>query len=736
MIHEEGEKMFNDSAIKKVSAYGTEAYSTALSETYYPVYIGSGKCVMSLDATGAQGLNNRVQKAFGGMPSAADMYTVGQAMVGDVLSEHNTIPYGFLDYAVSIDGKRFAAADIKENASVWKRVNNIFEAWVTTEYILDARVKIKFKTYIPYGSECVVYEIETESYNVMTGKTDAVYDIRFDFIFNLKTRDLRPVFDEVNYDGKIVTAKVRGHELYVKKICAESSCGAVEFEDKALKISFNLKARKNPEKGIIALSFDGKKHLANLQKEYEEHLGFWRGYYAQCAKADYGDVAAEFLYNNSLYLFRMGYEPEKGIPIGHPFYFPWCWQQCSFWDTQFVCDAMLRSGNIVDTEKFLCFLNKSVRKKGKAFPWMFIYDGTTFLDESRDNAPLCITAHAMTAIRAYECTRDVNLLRDKCYNIIKRCAETARDTLFKKRADGKWIITLPVSNDVVDDEGTEINQTFTTLWFATVIKKFVEYSKLLGENIDEVYEEIANNFYLEHDGEEYLNSAGVKAAEHGWASWVPFLPYPSEGADFLDKKLLDATLEKYTFAELYKLKQNSFQPWTDCIEAQAMHRVGKYERAHALMKKATEETFGDGYFCEIGPMQQTCGYPPYISAHGSYASCYLDTAVNFSIWEKKGSVFTALPAEYKSRSVTVEKILSAGGILLERGEYSPQCVMCRFKGNLDGYRVEIALPSSLLPENAKAEINGEYRVIRFGKRSVTVEFGKSENYEVRIAAKD
>ena len=104
--------MFSDASIRQVYPFRTVSESTAMPDKAYPVYFGSGSIVASVDATGMQGANNRVQDSFSGSPEAADMYVVGHGMVGDTLNPNNTVPFGWLDYDAVIDGERFDTAAI------------------------------------------------------------------------------------------------------------------------------------------------------------------------------------------------------------------------------------------------------------------------------------------------------------------------------------------------------------------------------------------------------------------------------------------------------------------------------------------------------------------------------------------------------------------------------------------------------------------------------------------------
>ena len=106
--------MFSDSCVRKAYPYRTVETSTAIPDKIFPVYIGSGKCVMSLDALGLQSLNNRVQGPYNCFPNAGDMYIVKNGMVGDAISPHNTLPLGRLTYELEIDGETLDAETLPQ----------------------------------------------------------------------------------------------------------------------------------------------------------------------------------------------------------------------------------------------------------------------------------------------------------------------------------------------------------------------------------------------------------------------------------------------------------------------------------------------------------------------------------------------------------------------------------------------------------------------------------------------
>ncbi|MBP5217036.1 MAG: hypothetical protein J6038_04290, partial [Bacilli bacterium] len=648
------------------------------------------------------------------------------------ISEHNTIPYGWIDYEVILDGERLDSEAIMARSGCWKRENDIAKATVTTEFILDCAIKVRLQSFIPYGSEALFFKVAVSSYDPLVGATDRLHSVEFRFRLHLETRQGVPIYSSISYENGLYHLVADGVERYEKVFRVTSSINEEpRLLEKMICSRLYLTASKKETSGAVCFCFDGKNSVEEEKELYQSHLASWADYYGRVANVEGGDAKSQFLFNSSLYLFRMGYDPKLGIPIGHPFFFPWCWMQCTFWDSSYVCDAMLRSGNVQAVRDFLGYLKRSVRPSGKAFPWMMIYNGKTFLDEKKDIAPLVICAHAMTAIRYYECTKDEKDLQDLCYPILKRCAETAVELFFRKDDSGRYIISEPVSNDVVEHPSDEVNQTFTAVWFLVIIRKFIEFSSRLGLKIPEIYQDIVRGYYLENDGKEYLHCRGHSAEEWHCASWLPFLTYPCEGMPLLDKQLLSATYDQYHYEDLYLSKQNSTQPWTCCIEAQSMQRVGRYERAYSLLQRAEEFAYGDGYFCEINPCAQTVGFPPYISAHGAFVSAYLNMFVSFSIWKKEGEILVGLPETLRMQKLSIKRILSPGAILLEQAEYSPREWKATLRGPLSGYRISLLKPP--LIEDAAVFLNGKAHPFEAKDGVLLIILPENGAYEIIVA---
>ncbi|MGN1099118.1 MAG: hypothetical protein ACI4S9_02130 [Christensenellales bacterium] len=717
--------MFNDSCVKKVYPYRAVEENTAIPDKIQPVYLGSSVCTMSFDATGMQGLNNRLQDSYAPWPRSCDMYVVKNGMIGDVLSPHNTIPLAWLDYTLTIDGEEFDAQRISECASMFRREIDIKRSVVVTEYILKG-VKVNIEAVIPYGTATVYYAFTFQSYDRNFPVCKEVRNIGISVKVNFTTRDGRKIYDDIKTEGDgALTCFVKGHEDYTvnMKFSARKTVEAIsDVRTAYVLLGDDAQSGENvSERYTFCASFDGKYTLNDYDRLSAENIRDWNGFWNDVARIEYSKTEEVFLFNQSLYLLHAGYEPSLGMPIGHPFSFPGCWQASVFWDAHFSMDAFMRSGCKKSAEEFITMLHRIMRTQGKPFPWMFIYDGTTFLDDKHDIAPLVISAQAMIAVRYYEIYRDEKVFKNEIYPILKACCDYALNNMYGKDASGRWVVSMAVSNDVVDEEGDEVNQTFTNLWFAVLFKKLIEYSEKFGIRISPKYYEIIQNLYIEQNDEEYLHCRGQSAEQARWASWLPFLYYPTECMPFIDETLFNKTHDKYSYVELYHDKQNSYQPWTEFIESQSDHRAGRLNDAYDLMRHGMEHTFGAGYFSEIGPQQQTVGAPPYLSAHSTFVSTVIDTFVSGSVWKREVGLFDNLPLALAQERVEISHMVAPQKFFVKRAVYTPDGVYAEVEGELQGTTLRIRAPEHMRADDIRVFVNEKRVECKFDRRKKIIE---------------
>jgi hypothetical protein len=245
------------------------------------------------------------------------------------------------------------------------------------------------------------------------------------------------------------------------------------------------------------------------------------------------------------------------------------------------------------------------------------------------------------------------------------------------------------------------------LWYLVVMKKTLEYATFMGREceVDPKCIEILANHRIDRNENEYLHCKDVTAAAHSCASWIPMLLYPTEAMPFVDLDLFDKTRAKYSFSNLYMEKQGDYQPWSDLMQASSDFRRGAIEEGYTLRLTALSHTFGPGYFSEIGPQQETCGLPPYTSAHGAYITALLYQFVTTSIWERCIGIFTCMPSAYRSRRISIKNVCCTGAIKTS-AEYMSDEVWVRFSGDLSDMVVELAFPQNLDKKDARVFVNG------------------------------
>jgi hypothetical protein len=148
-----------------------------------------------------------------------------------------------------------------------------------------------------------------------------------------------------------------------------------------------------------------------------------------------------------------------------------------------------------------------------------------------------------------------------------------------------------------------------------------------------------------------------------------------------------------------------------------------------------EHTFGPGYFCEIGPRQETVGLPPYVTAHGTYISACLYRFVTTSVWDREISIFASIPSGYRNRRLMAKNVVCAGNITVT-AEYSQYEVKAEISGNLAGYRLLLPVPQGIRAEDARLYINNVLMSFKYRKEQHAIEFvteQKESSYRVSLS---
>lgn len=695
---------FNDSAFEKLTPFRFSERHTRPPRVF-PAYIGDGMNVMSIDATGLQGLNHGVPN-YHVDGSFGDLYVVRHGMVGDQITPNNHAPLGWMDWEIRFAGNVVTAKNFEEAASNWERTLFIDEARTQTEFILWDQVRVRLSVFMPYGRNAIVVEAAAKAYDHSNQPVKEAVPVEVDLRWHFTNRRTGAALHALAQNGNTVEAVTEGHETYRWTLTANGA--GARYEERSMLCTTALNAWNEWSGKTVIFSINGAVEESADALRIENRRS-WSAYYDRIASVEGISEEEKYLYNNALFLFRACFNPKYGYPIGFPFDFPSYWHCSVFWDTTFVMDGLMRAGDKEAATAFLDFLYNARRPARKPFVWMCMYDGTPTVDESRDIAPLVLAAHATTAMRYYEYYGEK--LEERVFPILKWVVDYAVEELFDQE-DGAWILAQNVSHDVCEAEAFEYNHTYTHVWFLAVLDKYAEYAALLGRDVDPRIPEILANHRLEIRNGVYDHCRGVHPLEAKEASWLPFLLYPTDAQPYVDMKTFANTRAVACFNELYMSKQGSFQPWSSMMQMMSDLRLGENELAWSDYEAAMEYVFGPGYFAEIGPHQQTGGFPPYATAEGIYLSATLYPMVRSSVRGSELGLFDGLDLRRRGGSYAVKNVQVMQNAKVS-AQLCPGCVKAQIDGELKGVTVRALAPAALRSGELRVtvdEVPVEYRV--------------------------
>lgn len=688
---------FNDSAFEKLTPFRFVEKHTRPPRVF-PAFIGDGMNVMSVDATGLQGMNHGVPNyCMDG--SFGDLYVVRHGMIGDMIATVNHAPLGWLDWEIRFCGKTITAENFEEMASGWKRTLYLDEARTETEFILLDMLKVRVSVFMPYGRNAAVIEVDMKAYDHSNEPVEDPIEAEMDVRWNFTNRRTGGVLHEIAWKDGVVHVTTDGHETYCWSLSANGS-DAVCAED-VLSCTKRFNACNEWDHAEVVFSVNGVVD-DSVEALRTQNIRGWHEYFARIAAVDGISDEEKYLYNNALFLFRACMNPEYGYPIGFPFSYPTYWHCSVFWDSTFMMDGLMRAGDKEAAGKFLDFLYRIRRPTLKPFAWMCLYDGTPTVDESRDIAPLVLAAHATTAVRYYEYYGEK--LKERVFPILKWVADYAVEALFGLE-DGVWVLAQNVSHDVCEESAFEHNHTYTHVWFLSVLDKYVEYAKILGEEVDPRIPDILANHRLEIRNGVYDHCRGVSPQDAKDASWIPFLLYPTDAQPYVDMDVFANTREAVCFNDLYMKKQGSFQPWSSMMQMMSDLRLGDRELARSDYDAALEYVFGPGYFSEIGPNQQTGAFPPYMTAEGIYLSATLYPMVRSGVRGNELGLFDGLDFARRGKRYVVRNVQVMQDAKVS-AELCPGYVSAEICGSLKGVRVKALVPAVIRPEELRVLVDG------------------------------
>jgi len=723
---------FKDSTVTDFTRWTLTEQSDVLPMNIFPAFIGSGYIGVGLDASGMQVLDCRISQLEKYRKPAHnhtdDLYVFHERMISDHLTAKNLMPLGFLHYELEID--QIPIAQLQTDVIGWRRTVDLKKASVETHLVLKQGVGLTITAFMPHESSCIYFRFTTQSTDGQSHTVKIVPSLRL----HLRERSgfpEKPIFEQIEHSVHserfasltgIVNPSDKSSPLEHYSVLygvGAFPAGQSAISDRS--IGRRLEMRANAESQncdilfYIGSSAIGRANTENMLSAFEEfeskgfdrifenHKANYADYYQTAAQLFLEDAKRELLFNNSLYLFRNGCSFQNGIPLQLLLFHPEPWFGSTFWDTVFAIDGLLLSNDLQSPQRTVEFLSKAVKPDGRPFPWIVRYDGSSAVPSDWvDSGYLVNLSHATTAIKYYEVTKDNACLEKTVFPLLQRVA----DYIVSERliAEDDHYIGAASGHDVNAD--LHLNETYTTLWGAVILRKTAEYAQLLNlcpEKRDE-WLRISRRIRLDKGENGYYQSRTAQKP----GNWVSMLLYPTEGYPFVDLNIFKVNRERQCFLNDYA-ELGQHQPWVYFWQACSDMRMGqeRAERVEELIREGIEFVYGVGYFSEIAPLRinTLTGMPPYISAHGAYLAASTQQWVRGSIWDNTIELFADISRERRQRTIRFERIRTYQGVLVS-AEYTPNFIKAVFEGSGD-YVLKVAVPHCLNSEKANCIINGK-----------------------------
>jgi len=605
-------------------------------------------------------------------------------MISDHLYTKSLTPLGYLDYDLVIDGRVVDATSMTRRVQSWQRTVNIREATVKTTLELTDGVGLDILAFTPYGKEEVFFHF------TFRGLDGISHRVQFRPRLKLALRPRsggKPIPDSIPLrEAGTATARIVAeatpdgafspHEHYLLDYRVTGSPGGVPFADESgLGVTFDSDVSEDSVQMVcrfrLANSEEAKAvsppeglgtesiTLGDLEEALASHLEDYANYYDSGARIDVGDAKRELLFNNSLYLLRIGGTYDAGFPLQFLLFHAESWFGSTFWDLNFIADGLIRTNHLEPVRNVIRWLNRAKNPEGRPFAWITRYDGSSAMPpEWSDTGFMVNAAFAMVAIRYYEATRDREFLASDCYPLIRTIAEYAVSE--RVRREGDYFIGGPAGFDV--NAPQEINETFSTAWFVVVLRKAAEYAEILDADpaLRKDWREVTENIRFEQGPDGYHQSRNHPKP----GNWVSMLLYPTEAAPLLNLEVFAENRKTQCFLDDYPVHQ----PWCFFWQALSDMRLdpARADEADRNIDEGLRFVYGPGYFSEIAPEGKggLVGLPPYATAHGTYLTAITEQLVSGSIWDNTLNVFAHLPNSLSDREIEFERILSSRGILV------------------------------------------------------------------------
>ena len=187
--------MFKDSCVTRLLPDGLVEEATALPVSIFPAYIGSGNTVLSVDASGMQGLGHGVQEAFGSMPGAGDMYVLSHGRIADVIDPLNILPYGWFTWEYATPDLAVNAQTLPGAAGDWRRVLCLDEGSVATSMLLGRQCRLEWKVTAPLDKNLLLFQLTIRGYDHNNAPIEPGRKARMKMGLTMRTRAGKPVYD-------------------------------------------------------------------------------------------------------------------------------------------------------------------------------------------------------------------------------------------------------------------------------------------------------------------------------------------------------------------------------------------------------------------------------------------------------------------------------------------------------------------------------------------------------------
>ncbi len=749
---------FRQSAVRSVTREASHEAWDRLPRDIHPAYLGTGELAFGLDATGMMGLNARMTQyrdtmAFEHGPwldekhlhitrdeAISDHYAPQAPSRPDTLDGYSIMPFGWLDYVLTVDGTCYDAAALADVATDWTRTFSPVTGILKTSFVVDG-LELCWTTGMKEGSVEADFALDA---CCREGRKRCL-SVRVTCHQTL--RDGRPlartgVSTEQRADlvcrrwhASTATATARVLKPIVVS-WALAWCDPAHYEQSGQTISvtwtssgirhatgFRLVCGSDRD-GTDSLAYTTERAIAlredGVSRAFAAIADSWRAYFADAADVEIGSAEKEFLFRMCQYVLRAGLGWHAGCPLGN------LWTQkfggMTYWDTSYAAEGMLRAGHIDMVRSFCDWLVRTALQPEGVRPhvWMTHFDGTPGSEPSVDKAYINCLAYAGIGIRLYEMTHSREDLEQRVFPYMRHLCKFLTREVLAQGTDGSWYLTGVVTGDITleGEEGEAAkDQTDTVTWVAMIHAKYVAYADLLGYRDASVeIARAATAWYEQHPIR--LNRRDM------WYAWLPYLAPAPHLADFSDwwdntndtfKNFLSnpgATLFPEMYGERYNgrvldkpmIGTYASMPWSNCSSAASFAIVGMPDMALEFQDGALKFVSGLGYFGE-GPWElQQGGNSPYVPSSGSYLSCMQILFAHSSLWDDEIRIGETFPTFWRTGRVSWKNIRTPNGAKVS-GRYDPYEI-CVDIESARPHRVRLRIPYRMAGEPFRLTLDG------------------------------